>query len=184
MKLYFDTNIIRDYLENRNQKSVELVECARQKNWECITSAFTMMELADRQQDTIFFQKTVINKKWDVDKFLRERRQKNLSKQDFEDLEEYLKTVETRLPFLSFFNLSEEGWRIAQYITFHSTLSAVDTIHLATAYTASCDIIVTTDSNFIKHGNEILDIGKRKGKIKICLPEKTESVATELGLKT
>ena len=93
MKIYLDTNIIRDYLENRNPKSVELVELARQKGWECLTSAFTMMELADLEQDSIFFQKTVIRKKWDVDRFLRERRQKTLSDNDYKDLEKYLNKI-------------------------------------------------------------------------------------------
>jgi len=183
MKLYFDTNIIRDYLENRNQESIKLVEYIRQKELECFTSTFTMMELADVQQDTIFFQRTVINKKWDVDKFLRKRRQKNLSQQDFKDLGEYLEMVEARLPFIGFFNLDEEGWQIAQYIASHSILSAVDTIHLATAYTSSCDIIITNDTQFIKYGNDILKISKRNGKIKICVPEKVKAIAKTLRLK-
>ncbi|OGI27363.1 MAG: hypothetical protein A2359_04550 [Candidatus Moranbacteria bacterium RIFOXYB1_FULL_43_19] len=174
MKIYLDTNIIRDYLENRNPKSVELVELARQKGWECLTSAFTMMELADLEQDSIFFQKTVIRKKWDVDRFLRERRQKTLSDNDYKDLEEYLENIPIRLPFLTFFNLSEDGWRISQYIASHSVLSAVDTIHLATAYTAECNIVVTTDTGFIKHGNSILSVSERADKIIVCLPEKVQ----------
>ena len=49
-QLYFDTNIIRDYLENRNQKSIEVLEMARKTKLDCVTSAFTMMELADLEQ--------------------------------------------------------------------------------------------------------------------------------------
>ncbi|MDO8451311.1 MAG: PIN domain-containing protein [bacterium] len=182
MKIYFDTNVIRDYLENRNQKSVELVELARQKKWECTTSALTMMEIADLEQDSIFFQKTVIRKKWDVDHFLRDRKDKKLSAEDHKDVEEYLAGVNTRMPSLGFFNLSEGGWQIAQYIASHSTLLSVDTIHLATAYTASCDLVVTNDTRFIKSGNDILMESKRAGKIKVCIPEKVVEVATSMGL--
>jgi len=182
MKLYFDTNIIRDYLDNRNPYSTQLLELARQKKWDCVTSAFTMMELADLEQDSIFFQKTIIRKKWDTDRFLRERHQKNLVQDDFKDLREYLVSIDTRLPFLTFFNLTEEGWRMAQYIASSSVLSAVDTIHLTTAYTASSDIIVTNDTGFIKHGNKILEQSKKKGKIMVCIPEKVESTAKSLGI--
>jgi predicted nucleic acid-binding protein len=184
MKLYFDTNIIRDYLENRNTKSIQLLELARQNGWECITSAFTMMEIADLEQDSIFFHKTVTRKKWDVDKFLRERRQKELTESDYADLDEYLENVPTRLPFINFFNLSEGGWQISQYIASHSVLSAVDTIHLATAYTAGSDIVVTNDTGFIKHGNKILEQSKKAGSMIVCLPEKVEASAEKLGLKT
>ncbi|USN95095.1 MAG: PIN domain-containing protein [Candidatus Nomurabacteria bacterium] len=184
MKLYLDTNVIRDYLENRNTNSIQLLELARHKGWECVTSAFTMMEVADLEQDSIFFQKTVIRKKWDADKFLRERRQKELTDSDYQDLEEYLDVVPVRLPFLTFFNLSEDGWQIAQYIASHSVLSAVDTIHLATAYSAKSDIVVTNDSGFIKHGNKILEKSKRAGQIAICLPEKVEETAQKLGMTT
>lgn len=175
MKLYLDTNILRDYLENRNAKSLELIELARQSNWECVTSVFTMMELSDLQKDTIFFHKTVIAKKWDVDKFLRERKQKNLTEDDYNNLDEYLNTTSIRLPFIKFVNLSEEGWGVARYIASHSPLSAVDSIHLATAYTAESEVLVTNDNLFIKYGNEILEKGKRKGLIKISQPERVLS---------
>ncbi len=172
MKIYLDTNIIRDYLENRNPKSIELIERARQGNWECITSTFTMMELSDLQKDTLFFQKVVISQKYDIDRFLRERRQKALSEEDFKNIDNYLNIITTRLPFLKFANLSNEGWQIAQFIASHSCLSAVDVIHLSTAYSAGSEKVITTDTQFIKDGNEILKKGKRKDQIIICLPEK------------
>lgn len=172
MKLYFDTNILRDYLENRNPKSIELVELARQNNVDCFTSAFTMMELSDLQKDTAFFHKTVITKKWDVDRFLRERRKKTLSDDDYCEINNYLNTVSVRLPFIKFFNLSEDGWKIAQFISSHSNLSATDTLHLATAYIAHSNVLVTNDQDFIKYGNEVLKKSKRKDDIIICTPEK------------
>ncbi len=172
MKLYFDTNILRDYLENRNPKSVELVELARQKNADCFTSAFTMMELSDLQKDTLFFQKTVIGKKWDVDRFLRERRKKILSEESYTEVNDYLNATTVRLPFIKFFNLSEDGWKIAQFISSHSNLSATDTLHLATAYSAGSNALVTNDQEFIKFGNEVLQKSKRRDDIVICTPEK------------
>lgn len=171
MKVYLDTNILRDYMENRKQKSIELVECVRQKNLECYTSSFSMMELSDLQKDTLFFQKTVIGKKWDVDKFLRQRRQKDLSENDFKGIEEYLTAINTKLSFLKFANLGEEGWRIAQYISAHSPLTAVDTIHLTTAYTAGCNLLVTEDNQFITAGSKILERGARGKDIKIINAE-------------
>ena len=183
MKLYLDTNIIRDYLENRNHHSIQLLELIRQKNWECISSVFTMMEIADLEQDSIFFQKTVIRKKWDADRFLRERRQKELTSDDYEDLEEYLNKIPVQLPFLTFFNLSEDGWGTAKLVASHTVLSAVDTIHFATAYTAKSDIIVTNDRNFIKHGNKIMERSKRAKSTLICLPEKVEESVEKLGIK-
>ena len=170
MKIYLDTNVIRDYLENRNSKSIELVECVRQKNLECYTSTFTMMELSDLQKDTLFFQKTVVANKWDVDKFLRQRRQKELVIEDYKNVESYLGAMTTKLPFIKFANLSEEGWKIAQTIASHSPLTAVDTIHLATAYTANCNVLATGDKQFIECGNEILATSKRKNEMMIMVP--------------
>lgn len=175
MRVYLDTNILRDYMENRNQKSIELVECVRQKNLECYTSSFSMMELSDLQKDTMFFQKTVISKKWDIDKFLRQRRQKDLSEDNYKELEEYLDTTTAKLSFLKFANLGEEGWVIAKYISSHSPLTAVDTIHLATAYTAECNLLITNDDQFIKAGNKILEKSARKEQIKIINSQEATS---------
>jgi len=172
MKVYLDTNILRDYTENRNQKSIEVVECIRLKGLECYTASLSMMELSDLQKDSIFFQKTVIGKKWDIDRFLRQRRQKDLSEDSYKEVEEYLSTVNTKLSFLKFANLSEEGWGIAQFISSHSPLTSVDTIHLTTAYTAGCNLLITNDNQFITAGTKILEKSARKNDIHIVLPEK------------
>jgi len=67
----------------------------------------------------------------------------------------------------------EDGWKIAEYIASHSNLSAVDIIHLVTAYTFGCHILTTRDEQFMREGNKILETSKRKGDIKLCLPAKT-----------
>ena len=79
----------------------------------------------------------------------------------------------TKLPTLQFINLGEDGWKIAEYIASHSNLSAVDIIHLVTAYTFGCHILTTRDEQFMREGNKILETSKRKGDIKLCLPAKT-----------
>src|SRR3989344_6390490 len=113
MKIYLDTNFIRDVMEKRNNKATHLMEMLREledkKKVLCYTSFFLLMELSDTKKDDLFFQEA-INKKWEFKTIMRERNNQCLEKHHFEKVSDYNNNLLESYPFLNTLLLSEEGW--------------------------------------------------------------------------
>ncbi|MGD0036484.1 MAG: PIN domain-containing protein [Bacteroidota bacterium] len=147
--IYLDTNIILDYTDRRDNASIHLLETLRnKKRWKCSSSVFTMMELCDVKKDHLFFQNTYVKNKWTIDKFLRERYNRNLVKSDFDDITGYVRNVKETLKFIDFLYLTEDGWKIALQLSTTTNLRTADCIQLATAITLQCNSLVTKDKFF------------------------------------
>lgn len=70
MKLYLDTNVLRDCLKRRNLETLRLLEIIREKRLECVTSVFSVMELIDTEKDDFFFNDH-LKKGLEISKILR-----------------------------------------------------------------------------------------------------------------
>ncbi len=151
MKIYLDTNFVRDVTEKRNNKATHLMETIRKlvdkKKILCYTSSFLFMELSDTKKDDLFFQEA-INKRWEFKTIMRERNNQCLEKPQFEKISKYLDNLLESYPFLNKLLLSEEGWQVALDISSDSNIWSPDAIHLATALSNKCDLLVTSDSKF------------------------------------
>jgi len=127
MKIYLDTNFIRDVMEKRNNKATHLMEMLREledkKKVLCYTSFFLLMELSDTKKDDLFFQEA-INKKWEFKTIMRERNNQCLEKHHFEKVSDYNNNL-----------LDSNIW-------------SPDAVHLATALSNDCNLLITSDSKF------------------------------------
>jgi predicted nucleic acid-binding protein len=72
------------------------------------------------------------------------------------------------------YDFEKSTWDAALDIKSQSNVSAPDTIHLATAIDAGCDVLVTLDSFFLKEASAY---------IKTCQPEQVENLLQEMGFK-
>lgn len=175
MKLYLDTNVIRDCLKHRKLQTIQLMEIIRERKIECFTSIFTVMELIDNEKDDAFFHGK-LKSGLEVSKILRQRSNRDLKTEDLDDIWININNLLAGYPFIQFANITEEGWPNAFAVCKKSNLDSDDSIHLATALGSKCDILLTSDSflkreglDFIKNINEELEEDKLE--MKIMTPE-------------
>lgn len=175
LKVYVDTNIVRDCTEGRDKDSVHLVETIRDLKIECVTSIFSLMELLDTKKDDLFFSKK-LSQKMEINEILRRRRNKDLNMYDLEELSKYLELRFFKTyPFIQPVNITrDESWSLALSISASSNLSANDTVHLVTAWESKCNILVTNDEQFIKSATSLLrEQGIKEEQFRICKPYET-----------
>ena len=181
--IYLDTNVCRDCIKNRSKKakdSIHLLGIIKDRKWECVTSTFTFMELYDIEKDELFFNKKV-RLGWEINKILRERRHKDLSDSDLKEVEERIAGFYDEHNFIEFHQLDgEKGWEIAEIISNTTNLSAADSIHLAVAWGSACDLLVTSDQDFIDETTRFFQENEFWGQMRICKPIEAVKVAEEL----
>lgn len=182
--IYIDTNICRDFIRGeRGTETIQTLGLIRDRRYGCFTSVFTAMELTDTEKDSIFFYKKM-RRGWDINKIIRARYQKKLNPEDLKEGEEIVKGFFKENSFIKFANLvDKEEWDLALKISSTSNLFAPDVIHLVTAWTSKCSVLLTSDESFIEEGNEIL---KKEGvwdKLRICKPKDLLNTLKELGFK-
>ena len=78
--------------------------------------------------------------------------------------------------FIKPLSLSSEGWDLALHTASNSTISAPDTIHIATAWMSGANLMFTSDEHLVKHGNEILEHEGVSDKLKICKPDQAQKI--------
>jgi len=148
---YFDTNVILDIIDSREQSSVILFEFLVEKKWILVTSIFAKVEIYESKQ---------------VDEFRRQKEEQGWAKNRIDkklhdrDLSpDILNSVSQRAtnkldPIIENFRpytcILEEGWTIAEDIKQSTNLTDKDSIHLAEALGAACDIFLTRDRSLIK----------------------------------
>ena len=180
--VYIDTNICRDCIRRRNKDSIHLMEIIRDKKWGCTTSIFTIMELVDVEKDDIFFTKK-ITRGWEINHILRQRYDKDLNREDFDEVTKRIRNFFENYNFIELVTLTNEGWDLALDISSHSNLFAPDVIHLATAWQAKCNVIITSDEQFLKESKKILKRRRVWRKLRICKPNQIKETLKELGIR-
>ena len=173
MCIYLDTCIVRNALSLRNKEDIFFLENIRKSNIQCKTSIYTFLELFEIAKDRKFLLKLVEEKWLEVNTFMRDRYQKNLSLDELFSISEIINSLFIKYDFIELCNITEDQeWNLAKEICEKSNLHMSDVLHLATAYINKCTHIATRDTFFIKEGNEILrenDVPLEE--LNICLPE-------------
>jgi len=185
--IYIDTNFILDFTEGRNSKCIYIIEKIRVKKWKCVSSTFAIMEISDIIKDNFFVTKK-LQKHWTINKILRERYKKDLSQGDFEDVENYiLNKIFGTYAFLQFLTPSKDGWVAALEFSTNSNISAPDIMHLATAWNAGCNILITSDKHFMTDAKKLIerykDVYPGLERLRICNPIEFNDVLKELGFE-
>lgn len=157
---------------------------AKEKGWEVYTSIHTLMELLDTAKDRSFLMKSVINKWVDVSTFLKERKTKNLSGSDLNEVANELNNFFINHGFIEFMNINEEVWNDVKEIAEKSNLHSSDVLHLALARMWRCQILVTHDTFFITEGNKLLKEANEYDVLRICNVNKVEETLKEIATVT
>ena len=180
--IYLDTNICRDCIRNRSKtahESIYLMQIIKNKKWNCITSAFTLMELYDIEKDDLFFNKK-LRQGWDINKIIRSRNHKDLNQFDMNEIEDKIRIFYKEYPVNFHVLEGVEGWTLANEICASTNLSAPDSIHLAVAIGSTCHVLVTSDQEFINEGRKFLQQTNRENKMRMSTPDIVEDTLKKL----
>lgn len=151
--IYLDTNIILDYIRQRNNDSVVLIETIKKRKVKAWTSYFTLFEITEKEKEDHWVWKRFKNKE-SLDDILRTRYPMKLNRDELRTVydqvqlkfwEDYIEkeVIFTNLP-------RDEEWdKVLDLITWHN-ISIGDAFHVQAAIQASCDIFVTRDSQLAK----------------------------------
>ena len=153
-RIYLDTNVILDVIERRRDESLFLIEEIKNEGWYCCTSAYTVCELIDKEQDFLNMGNLLL-KKCTVDEILRKRNSKNLSQEQREDAIDKVKGFFKQYN-IEQFTLEEKGWETAYEVLRDLNVKASDAVQLATAKEAMCSIFVTNDEKLGKEARKVL----------------------------
>ena len=176
VKIYLDTCVLQGAISRRNREDTVFLNKVKEKGWKVYTSIHTLMELLDIAKDRKFLMKSVIDKWVDVSTFLRERKAKNLSRNDLDDIAEELNNFFINHSFIEFMNINEEIWNDVKDIAEKSNIHSSDALHLALARMWECNVLVTHDTFFIEEGNRLLKEANQYDFLRICDVDKVEEI--------
>ena len=146
---YLDTNVLLDMLRGRNPTSAELVDKIRNRGWSYSSSYYALMEVINREQESIFF-KNKLRAGISADDINRMKYEKDLTRVQLRTIErKVVGFFENKYPDLELVFLDEDGWDEAIGIKTSTNLMTDDTLHLAAAIITDCSVLVTRDT-FLK----------------------------------
>jgi predicted nucleic acid-binding protein len=167
-RIYVDTNVLQGAISRRNTGDIVFSKTAKEKGWRIFTSIYTLMELLDVAKDRKFLLNSVYERWMDVSTFLRERKTKNLNREELEELAKEINNFFLDNSMIQFINIKEDDWKLVKKIGETSNIHSSDVLHLVTAWVGNCHILVTHDGEFIKDGNRILHEENVNKKLRIC----------------
>ena len=183
--LYIDTNVALDYVVDKENNVIVLMNSVKSRGWKLRLSTFAMIELSEYRRNEIFlWNKLSQNRSLNsiIKKIKNPRDNKRLKPYHFEQVSDWLWDLENMLPNIDFLDLDSSkqknipsSWHLARYISIFSNLNAKDIIHLSTAIAAAlnheCDFFITRDGDLYKESNRIIEENKWKTKLKIMKPK-------------
>ena len=156
--VYLDVNVILDVIRGRrNEASFMLMEKIRNSEIVGCTSAFSFLELIDKEQEYSLVWRR-IRDGYSFDEILRERSNRNLREEDLIDAVEKVDRVFAKpyKKYIDFYYLEDEGWDKAVELMQIVNLTSEDAIHLASAFMAGCHLLVTNDQHFLKNAQKVM----------------------------
>ena len=176
-KVYIDTNVIRDCIKRRKDYSLSLMKIIRQRQIECITSIYTLLELWRVEKEEDFFFK-MVRQGYDLNTILRQRSNKDLTDSELNEVNARLDRFFKEYDCVTPVQLVGEGWQFALDITRTTNIEPADVMHLATALGEKCDILITGDSPFIARGKKF--IKRNRHSLEILATQKAEALFSKI----
>jgi len=164
--LYLDTNIFLDLIRNRTGQPAEdsrkLLREISQDKYRALTSSFTILEIMEEEQEQIYAEREITICKKSFDEVRRHIDRRDLTLHELEGIQKILENHIYK-PFINTEKierryLKDEGWNRATELLSKLNLSASDSIHLAIADIAGCDVFVTNDEQLRTVGSSFFDV--------------------------
>jgi predicted nucleic acid-binding protein len=150
---YLDSNIILDYIRNRKNDSVLLLETIKRRKLRTWTSFYTLLEVIDKEQENKWIWKRAQQGET-FDDILRTRYPRNLSRDELRSVyDDVVKKfmadfVDTDILYLNV--PYDEDWDDILQMMVKSNISIGDSIQLDAAIKSGSNVFITRDSGLIK----------------------------------
>lgn len=176
-KVYIDTNVIRDCIKRRKDYSISLMKIIRQRQMECITSIYTLLELWRVEKEEDFFFR-MVRQGYDLNTILRQRSNKDLTDSELNEVNARLDRFFKEYDCVTPVQLVGEGWQFALDIARTTNIEPADIMHLATALGVKCDLLITGDGPFMAQAKQF--ITRNKYSLEVLDTQKAEAILSKL----
>lgn len=157
--LYLDTNVLINYIYERDNASVNLLKRIRLEKWPCVTSSFTWLEIYDVERSEAWVQARRSDN-WMYSQIIR--KYSNRFSDEPGLTSEQLTSVHTTIRnwlisfegYIKFQRINDDISIHAERLCATTNIESSDALHLATAVHTGCAILVTNDDKFfvmVKH---------------------------------
>ena len=152
--VFLDTNVILDYLENRDDNVRYLIEeMIRSPKVKIVTSVFNVIEVIDKEKDIVFIGKLLL-KRYSFDEISKMRRNRTINNEDKnligDRINQFLGVINEES-----YTLDEKGFTKAMELIQEHDLQSQDALIVATFLTIEgSDYFLSNDSDLIKELNE------------------------------
>lgn len=150
-KLYLDTNILLDLIRERHglDESRQVLELARRKKCQLITSVFATLELLQGQQEYLFIRREILERGRTWGEVRSRIYRRNLSQQELEstgnETDRFLDDLiqDSGIEIIRF---EADWWESVIALMAQINVGLADAIHVTVAIEEGCDFFVTRDS--------------------------------------
>jgi len=149
-RIFLDTNFFLDIIRDRKEESKLLLEKIKRSEWYCCTSSFAVCELVDKEQEFTYALNLLTKEKRSIDEILRIRREKNITQTEREETIRKVRAFFAENRIIRSHRIRDEGWDNALRILRDQSISACDSIHIATAIETGCSVFITSDKGLGK----------------------------------
>jgi len=167
--VYIDVMVILDIIRGRkNKASFALMEEIRNGHIKGCTSAFSLLELIDKEQEYTLIWR-MIKDGYSFDEILRERKNRNLKEHDLIEAVDKIDRIFVKQyrNYIDFYYLADEGWDKAIELVQVVNLTSEDAIHVASALMAGCDLLVSNDQNLVDNAKKVIPACETKDVLQI-----------------
>lgn len=153
--LYLDTNVLLDVVDSRRRASGQLLDRIKSEEWSALTSPFTLLEMYEAKQADRWAEKLLSSGLTfsQIQRRVGERcsGRSALNRGELDEVYSSLyAAMQTILDTVVFPELTPGLQNKAEEVCASTNLDPTDSFHLATALYYGCDILVTSDSTFLK----------------------------------
>jgi predicted nucleic acid-binding protein len=158
---YIDTNVILDYIRKRDDDSTYLLKTIARKRLKSYTTAYSLLELLDRQQEDAWIEKRVKAKE-SFEDILRQRYPRQLNKAELDNVFEqvdkkFLKQfVDSEIIYVG--RPTQDSWDEIIDLMHDKNISIGDAFHFVMAKNQGCNVFITKDGNLAKMVEENSDM--------------------------
>jgi predicted nucleic acid-binding protein len=152
-RIYLDTNVILDVIENRRTASLTLLRKVRELGFYCCTSSFALCETIDKEQEFMHIGNMCKNK-CTFDDLLRNKRNKELNTKERQIAIDRVGNFFATYPVV-IFNIEGDTWDKAIEALQILNVSASDSVQIATAIANKCSVFITNDEKLLNEAKKI-----------------------------
>ena len=166
--IYFDTTVLLDVVDNRNESTRQLLEIVRGRRLEVLASPFGILEMIEAKK-TDRWAESMLERGYSVVQIARRMGSRRtgptaLTPDQLAEVHRAIReAIQGPLDMVGFPEPVSGLMSQAENICAATTLAAADSLHLATALHFGCKLLVSSDSDLIRIARQYINATPPQG---------------------